>query len=78
MQLARSAVPLVVLAGMLWTATPAQSFDRGPHPQQQQKQAAPKPLPPPPPANTPDDHITKKETRMKQRDKEIDKRMKRH
>jgi hypothetical protein len=82
MHIARSVVPLAVLAGMLWTAAPVHSFDRGPaqRPSQQSpapKTAAPKP---PPPANNPEaqDRIAKKETRMKQRDKEIDKRLKQH
>jgi hypothetical protein len=89
MHIARSVVPLAVLAGILWTAAPVRSFDRGPeqspgqHPAQsparppEQKPAAPKP---PPPANNPEaqDRIAKKETRMKQRDKEIDKRLKQH
>jgi hypothetical protein len=77
MHIARFAVPLVVVAGLLWTAAPVRSFDRGPRPSQN---TAPSKQPPklPPPANNPDaqDRISKKETRMKQRDKEIDKRMK--
>jgi hypothetical protein len=77
MQIARSVLPLAVLASLLWTAAPVHSFERGPNPAP--KQAAPKPQPPPPPAvNKPDDRISKKEAKMKQRDKEIDKRMKQH
>jgi len=75
MQSARSVLPLAVLASLLWTAPALHSFERGPSPAP--KQAAPKSPPPPPPVvNKPDDRIDKKETRMKQRDKEIDKRMK--
>ena len=85
MQLARSVIPLAVLAGMLWTASPVRSFDRGPGQGREQSPAPSQPPPkqatkPPPPANNPDaqDRIAKKESRMKQRDKEIDKRMKQH
>jgi flagellar basal body-associated protein FliL len=90
MPTARSFVPLAILGGFLWAAAPVLSFDRGPssqqHPTAPQKQA---PKSPPPAANQPnanqpnanqpnDDRIVKKETRMKQRDKEIDKRLKQH
>jgi len=82
MHIARSVVPLAVLAGMLWTAAPVRSFEQSPE-QSPSQSSAPVPVPkqapkPPPPANNSDakDRIAKKETRMKQRDKEIDKRMK--
>jgi hypothetical protein len=74
MQVARSVLPLAILAGLLWTVPSIQSLDRPPA--RAPKQTTKVPPPPPPPVKQPDDRIEKKEIRMKQRDKEIDKRMK--
>ena len=82
MHIARSVIPLAIAAGVLWTAAPVRSFDRGPgqSPSKTPVQTSPpkQAAKSPPPANNPEaqDRIAKKETRMKQRDKEIDKRMK--
>jgi hypothetical protein len=78
MRIARSVLPLAIVAGALYFAAPVYSEGRGgPRPapaanKQTNSQATSKNIP----AEQTDQRVSKKEARMKQRDKEMDKRMK--
>lgn len=79
MRLARSVLPLAILAGTLYFTAPVYSEGRGgPHPpsaankQATNNQPAPKTVQ----RDQTDQRVSKKEARMKQRDQEMDKRLK--
>ncbi len=78
MQLARSVLPLAIVAGVLYFATPVYSEGRGgPHAapaatKQTNNQSTSKNVA----TDQTDQRGSKKEARMKQRDREMDKRMK--